>query len=103
VLAGEALRVPSKGETPMDWSFGDVIWTMFVLYIWVLLIWMFVSAFTDVFRRDDLSGGGKALWTVVLVFFPFIGPVIYILSRPAGPGQDRRLITGADQPRMPLH
>ena len=88
----------------MDWSFGDFMWTMFTLYLWVLLIWMFVSAFMDIFRRDDLSGGGKALWVAVLVIFPFVGTLIYIASRPSGtPHQDVRLMTGADQPRMPIH
>ena len=81
----------------MDWSFGDFMWTMFVLYFWVLLIWMFVSAFIDIFRRDDLSGGGKALWVAV-------GTLIYIASRPSGtPHQDVRMMTGVDQPRMPIH
>jgi uncharacterized membrane protein YhaH (DUF805 family) len=87
----------------MNWSFGDVLWTMFVLYFWVMLLWMFIAAFGDIFRRDDLSGAGKALWIAVLVIFPFIGTLIYIVSRPSGSGQDRRLMTGADQPRMPLH
>ena len=76
---------------------------MFALYFWVMLIWMFVAAFADIFRRDDLSGGGKALWIAVLVIFPFIGILIYVASRPSGASQDRRLMTGADQPRMPLH
>ena len=87
----------------MDWSFGEVVWTMFALGFWVMFLWMFVTAFTDIFRRDDLSGGGKALWTLVLVLFPVIGTLIYIFSRPSEPTQDRRLMTGVDQPRMPIH
>jgi Phospholipase_D-nuclease N-terminal len=87
----------------MDWSFGDFVWTMFALYFWVMFLWMFVTAFTDLFRRHDLSGGGKALWTLVLVVFPLIGTLIYIFSRPSGASQDRRLMTGVDQPRMPIH
>jgi hypothetical protein len=88
----------------MDWSFGDFMWTMFVLYFWVMLIWMFVSAFMDIFRREDLSGGGKAAWTVVLIILPLIGTLIYIASRPSGSHQDRQTMTGMDQPRMmPIH
>jgi hypothetical protein len=40
----------------------------------------------------------------VLVILPFVGTLIYIASRPSGtPHQDVRLMTGVDQPRMPIH
>lgn len=87
----------------MEWSFGNVMWTLFTLWIWVAFIWMFVTAFIDIFRREDLSGGGKALWVALLVIFPLVGTLIYIASRPSGSPQDRRPMTGLDQPRMPIH
>jgi hypothetical protein len=87
----------------MDWSFGDVLWTMFALYFWVMLIAMFVAAFADIFRRDDLSGGGKALWIAVLVILPFLGILIYVASRPSGAARSGAPMTRVDQPSMPLH
>jgi len=44
----------------MDWSFGDLIWSMVVFFFWFMLIWMFIAVFGDIFRRNDLSGGAKA-------------------------------------------
>jgi hypothetical protein len=46
-----------------------------------LVLW--VRAVIDVFRRPDLSGGGKAAWTVGMLVVPFIGLLLYTMLRPA--------------------
>jgi ABC-type Fe3+ transport system permease subunit len=35
---------------------------------------------SDVFRRRDLSGWGKAAWTVFLIVVPFLGVLIYLIA-----------------------
>jgi len=35
----------------------------------------------DVFRRHDISGWLKALWTVVIIVMPFLGVLIYLISQ----------------------
>ena len=45
-----------------EYGFGDLMWTMFALFFWFMLIWMFIAVFADILRRDDLSGGAKAGW-----------------------------------------
>jgi hypothetical protein len=42
-----------------------------------------VRAVIDVFRRRDLSGGGKAAWTIGMLIVPFIGLLIYTMLRPS--------------------
>ena len=64
-------------------TFWDVIWSMFVFTALVLFIWMFIACFADVFSRHDLSGWGKAGWTVFFIIFPFFGCLIYLIARPA--------------------
>ena len=49
----------------------------------VLFLFLWVRAVIDVFRRPDLSGGGKAAWTIGMLIVPFIGLLIYTLLRPA--------------------
>jgi hypothetical protein len=49
----------------------------------VLFLFLWVRAVIDVFRRPDLSGGGKAAWAIGMLVFPFIGLLIYTLLRPA--------------------
>ena len=31
-------------------------------FFWLMALWIFVSCFMDIFRRDDLSGGMKVVW-----------------------------------------
>ena len=49
----------------------------------VLFIVLWVRAVIDVFRRHDLSGGGKAGWTIFMLILPFIGLLVYTMLRPA--------------------
>ena len=38
----------------------------------------------DVFRRHDISGWGKAGWTLFMIVVPFLGVLIYLIAH----GQD---------------
>lgn len=77
-------------------TFWDVIWSMIALFFWFMFIWIFISLFADIFRRDDLSGWAKAGWLLVLVWVPFLGALIYIVMRPKVTAQDVQLMTQAD-------
>jgi Phospholipase_D-nuclease N-terminal/Short C-terminal domain len=37
-----------------------------------------------VFRRRDMSGWGKAAWTVFLIVLPFLGALIYLVANHDG-------------------
>src|SRR4029077_19139078 len=69
-------------------TFWDIVWSMVVFFFWVMLIFIFISIFADIFRRNDLTGGWKAIWIILLVFLPFLGALIYIISRPKMTPQD---------------
>jgi Short C-terminal domain/Phospholipase_D-nuclease N-terminal len=77
-------------------TFLDVFWWMVVMFFWVMAIWIFIALLSDIFRRDDLSGWGKAGWTILLVVLPFIGALAYIVSRPKMTAGDVRMMTRAD-------
>ena len=49
----------------------------------VLFLILWARAVIDVFRRHDLSGGGKAGWTIFMLILPFIGLLVYTMLRPA--------------------
>jgi type VI protein secretion system component VasK len=76
----------------MDWSFGDVLWTMIVFFFWFMFIWMFIAVFGDIFRREDVTGWGKAGWILLIVILPFLGILIYMIARPKMTEQDRRML-----------
>jgi hypothetical protein len=80
-----------------EWSFGNVLWTMVVLFFWVMAIWIFIALFADIFRRNDISGWGKGGWLLLIFVVPFIGALIYIVARPKMTAQDREMIEQAQE------
>ena len=69
---------------------------MVIFFFWFMAIWIFISLFADIFRREDLSGGWKALWILVLFIVPFLGALIYIIARPKATPQDVRMMAQAE-------
>ena len=69
------------------YSFGDVMWTMFVFFAWILFFWLLFGVFGDLFSRHDLSGWAKAGWTVLVIILPFIGIFVYLISQGKGMGE----------------
>ena len=80
-----------------EWSFGNVLWAMIVFFFWFMFIWMFIAIFADIFRRDDISGGAKAGWIILIVILPFIGILIYMIARPKMTEQDRQMLVEAQE------
>jgi hypothetical protein len=64
-----------------SYPFLDVVWTMFIFFAWVIWIWFLITILADVFRRHDLSGWGKAGWSIFLIFLPFLGALIYLITQ----------------------
>jgi hypothetical protein len=60
-----------------------MVWRIIIIAAVVLFLAMWVRAVIDVFRRPDLSGGGKAAWAIGMLVVPFIGLLIYTMLRPA--------------------
>jgi len=59
----------------------NVFWTMLEFFLWVIWIWILIMVFIDIFRSRDLSGGGKALWFLFVLFIPLIGVLVYLIAR----------------------
>jgi uncharacterized membrane protein YhaH (DUF805 family) len=69
-----------------DYPFLDVMWTMLIFFAWVIWIALLIMVLMDAFRRRDLSGWGKAGWTVFVIFLPLIGVLTYMIARPPEAG-----------------
>jgi len=70
-----------------DYPFLDILWTMIIFFTWVMWIWMMVYLFTDIFRRQDIGGWGKAAWCVFMIVLPFLGALIYLIAQHDGIAQ----------------
>jgi len=62
-------------------SFGQVMWTLLVFFAWVLFFWLLFYVFGDLFRRHDISGWGKAAWSIFVIFLPFLGCFVYLITQ----------------------
>ena len=67
-----------------DYPFLDILWTMVIFFSWVIWIWIVIAVLTDVFRRHDIGGWTKALWTVFVIVLPFLGVLIYLIAQHDG-------------------
>jgi hypothetical protein len=63
----------------VDYPFLNILWTMLIIFAWVIWFWTLISIAGDIFRRRDIGGGKKALWLVFLIFVPFIGVLVYLI------------------------
>lgn len=77
-------------------TFLDVFWYSILFFFWIMAIWIFIALISDVIRRDDLSGGKKAVWIVFMVIVPFLGCLTYIIVRPKLTAQDVRMAAQAE-------
>ena len=80
-----------------EWTFGSVLWAMIVFFFWFMLIWMFIAVFADIFRRNDIGGGAKAGWIILIFVIPLIGILIYMLARPKMTEQDKEIMAQAQE------
>ena len=64
-----------------DYPFLEVFWTILIFFVWVIWVWMVITVFVDIFRRDELSGWGKTAWSVFIIVLPFLGVFIYLITQ----------------------
>ena len=73
----------------------DLMFSMLIFFIWIAWIWLVITILIDIFRSDDLSGWGKAGWTLLVIFLTWIGVLIYLIAR--GKGMNERRFAEAAQ------
>ena len=83
-----------------SYPFLDVLWTMFIFFLWIVWFWLLFTVFVDVFRRHDISGWKKAAWLIFVIILPFLGVFIYIITE--NDGMTQRNIERAQAQRAQL-
>ena len=62
-------------------------WTMMWFFLWIIWIMILFRVIADIFRSDDLGGGGKTLWLIFVIVLPFLGLFVYLIARGKEMGQ----------------
>lgn len=54
-----------------------IFWTILILaLIWLVIL---VAVFINIFRRPEMSLAAKVFWIIVILSFPLLGLIIYLL------------------------
>jgi hypothetical protein len=64
-----------------EWGSGQVFWSILWFFLFFIWLWMLIVVFGDIFRSDDLSGWGKALWSIFVIIMPYLGVFVYLIAR----------------------
>src|SRR3954464_5630001 len=89
-LGTAARRVHAERDSPSeeismyvaaDYPLMDVIWRMLVFFAWVIWFWLLITVFSDLFRRHDVSGWGKAGWTALVIVLPYLGVFLSLIGQ----------------------
>ncbi|MEQ8438938.1 MAG: SHOCT domain-containing protein [Ilumatobacter fluminis] len=68
-----------------DYPLLGLFWTMLMVFLWVAWLFLLFRIFADIFR-SDMGGWSKALWSLFVIFLPFLGVLVYIIAN----GDDMR-------------
>jgi hypothetical protein len=67
-----------------DFTFGQALLTVLEVFLfaaWLMILFVIIG---DLFRDHQLSGWGKAAWTIFLIFVPFLAALVYLITRGEG-------------------
>ena len=67
-----------------QYPFLSVMWTLIVIFAWIIWFWLLITVFADLFRRHDISGWVKALWIIFVIILPFLGVLVYLIAESHG-------------------
>ena len=62
-----------------DYPLLHLLWSMLLIFGFVIWFWLLITVFSDLFRRHDIGGGKKVLWIILLFASSFIGILIYLI------------------------
>jgi hypothetical protein len=72
-----------------EWQVGQVFLSMLWFTLFFMWIWLVITVFGDIIRSHDLSGWSKALWSVFVIFLPYLGVFAYLIARGHKIGEHR--------------
>jgi hypothetical protein len=67
-----------------DFSFWEFLWSLVLIYFLFFALLIIFWVVLDIFRSHDIGGWAKALWLILLVVFPLIGVLAYLIARGHG-------------------
>jgi hypothetical protein len=82
-----------------EFGTGQVLWSFLWFFLFVIWIWLIIIIFSDIIRSKDMGGVAKALWTLFIIFIPFLGIFLYLILRGGGMAE-RQMTQAREQQQM---
>jgi hypothetical protein len=82
------------------YTFANFLANALAVFLFIVWFWLLIVVFGDLFRRQDISGWGKAAWVIGLLVFSYLGLFVYLITQ--GRGMAERNSQQAQQTRDEL-
>ena len=66
------------------YTYPNFLMNLISVFVFVVWFWLLIVIYSDLFRRHDISGWGKALWVIGLVLTSYLGILVYLISQGRG-------------------
>jgi Phospholipase_D-nuclease N-terminal len=83
-----------------NYNFASFLWDVLVIFAFVIWFWLLIVVFGDVFSRHDISGWGKAGWTIFVIVLPYLGVFIYLIANGKSMGERAAAKAQSQQAQM---
>ena len=80
-----------------EFGTGQVLWSILWFFLFFMWIWLVFSIIGDIFTSPDLSGAAKAMWTIGIIFLPYLGVFLYLIVRGDDMARNRADAAAAQQ------
>ena len=64
-----------------EFTLGAALLTVLQIFLFMAWIWVLITVIGDLFGDPEVSGWGKAAWTLFLILVPFLGVFVYLIAR----------------------
>jgi hypothetical protein len=81
-------------------TYRNFLMDALAIFMFVVWFWLIIIVASDIFRRHDISGWGKAIWVIALIVFPYIAILAYLIFQ--GRGMAERNLQRVEQAREGL-
>jgi UPF0716 family protein affecting phage T7 exclusion len=78
-------------------SFWDFVWIIVITYCFVAYLMLLFHIFGDLYRDPETGGVATFMWTLFLIFLPFLAALVYLVAR--GKGMAHRTVQQAARAR----
>ena len=81
-------------------TYRNFLMDVLTIFFFIVWFWLLITVASDLFRRHDISGWGKAIWIIGWIIFPLIFVLAYLIFQ--GRGMAERNMQQAQQARDEL-